>query len=302
MREQKRKKSVVCFGEVLWDNLPTGRKAGGAPMNVAYHLRRLGVDASIISRVGADGPGTELLDVLKQIDLSTGLIQIGQADQTSEVIARIDEGNEVAYDILCPVAWDFIDWQPSYRELLRRADAFVFGSLAARNERSRTTLFGMLGYTAFNVFDVNLRAPHYDCRVIEQLLYKTDLLKLNEAELMALARWFSCRPQESEIVSFIQEKIGINEIIVTKGSRGASFYHWTLRYDYPVYPVKVADTVGSGDAFLAAFLAKRLEGEPVEIALDYAAALSALVTGEYGACPSYRYEDVEGLIRRGRSS
>src|SRR5690606_24102234 len=183
-----------------------------------------------------------------------------------------------------------------------RADAFVFGSLAARNERSRTTLFGMLGYTAFNVFDVNLRAPHYDCRVIEQLLYKTDLLKLNEAELMALARWFSCRPQESEIVSFIQEKIGINEIIVTKGSRGASFYHWTLRYDYPVYPVKVADTVGSGDAFLAAFLAKRLEGEPVEIALDYAAALSALVTGEYGACPSYRYEDVEGLIRRGRSS
>ena len=289
-------KKVICFGEVLWDNLPTGRKAGGAPMNVAYHLRKMGIDASMISCIGADASGAELLDFTKQIGLPGHLIQTSQAQETSEVIARIEEGNEVVYDILCPVAWDFIEWKPEHEKLLKEADAFVFGSLAARNEVTRKTLFKMLEHSSFNVFDVNLRAPHYDFAVIEQLLHKTHLLKLNEAELMLLAEWFSCPQEEDKAIKLIQEKFGIKDIIVTKGSRGASFNGIQLRYDYPVYPVEVADTVGSGDSFLAGFLAKRLQGECLEVCLDYASALAAFITTHSGACPPYSLYDFERFV------
>lgn len=296
MRAQDNIKKVICFGEILWDNLPTGRKAGGAPMNVAYHLRKMGADASMISRIGADKAGADLIAFTNEIGLPDNLIQIDEHQKTSEVIATIGEGHEVIYEILYPVAWDFIIWKPVYEDILKETDAFVFGSLAARNEVSRNTLFKMLECSAYNVFDVNLRAPHYQPEIIEQLLHKTHLLKLNIAELMLLAEWFSCPQQEEEAVKVIQDRFGIEDVIVTKGSRGASFNGLQLRYDYPIYPVEVADTVGSGDSFLAAFLAKKLEGECLEISLDYASALAAFVTTHSGACPAYNLYDLERFI------
>ena len=294
----KSKKSVVCFGEILWDNLPTGKKPGGAPMNVAYHLHKLGIDSQLISSIGDDQSGIELMDFLKEIGLKTDLVQIDQAHDTSEVQASVNPSNhEVTYEIISPVAWDFISWQPNFETLLKEAQAFVFGTLSARNIASRNTLYQMLEHSAYRVFDVNLRAPHYSPEVIEALLKKSNLVKLNSSELLLIAQWYNrACVKEAECVEVLFDRFNIEEVIITKGSHGATYYTSLFRYDYPAYAVHVADTIGSGDSFLAAFLAMKLGDEPVEITLDYAVAMGAFITSQAGACPQYSKFDLERFI------
>lgn len=290
-------KSVVCFGEVLWDILPEGRKPGGAPMNVAYHLHKLGINSTMISSVGQDKAGAELLDFLKTIDLSSSYIQQDVQHHTSEVHAKIGEHDEVTYDILYPVAWDFITFKPEHEILIRNADAFVFGSLGSRNEVSRATLIEMLDYAKFRVFDVNIRAPHYSQEFITLLLGKCDMVKLNVAELEMITDWFEpgCE-HEIERIDLLFDRFDFQEVVVTKGGRGATYYTETVCYDYPSYPVEVRDTVGSGDSFLAAFLAMKLNDEPLEEILDYAAAMGAFITSKSGACPAYSKSDLDRFI------
>lgn len=298
MKSNPSKKSVICFGEILWDNLPTGKRPGGAPMNVAYHLHKLGIKSQLISRVGNDHNGIELMDFLKEIGLQTHHIQIDFEHATSEVRATIDEINhEVTYEILAPVAWDYIDWKPAYEALLEEAQAFVFGTLSARNIDSRNTLFKMLSYGSYHVFDVNLRVPHYSLKVIDDLLKTANLVKLNSNELLLIASWYNpaCRKEE-EGVELLFDRFKMDEILITKGSQGASYYTSAFRYDYPAYKVEVADTVGSGDSFLAAFLAKKLEDAPIEDTLDFAAAMGAFITAHTGACPEYSKFDLERFI------
>jgi fructokinase len=298
MKNMKSKKSVVCFGEILWDNLPTGKKPGGAPMNVAYHLHKLGINSQLISSIGDDQSGVELMGFLKEIGLKTDLVQIDHAYDTSEVQASVNPGNhEVTYEIIAPVAWDFISWQPNFETLLKEAQAFVFGTLSARNPASRNTLYQMLEHSSYRVFDVNLRAPHYSPEVIEALLKKSNLVKLNSSELLLIAQWYhpAC-VKEAECVEVLFDRFNIAEVIITKGSQGATYYTALFRYDYPAYAVNVADTIGSGDSFLAAFLAMKLGDEPVEITLDYAVAMGAFITSQAGACPQYSKFDLERFI------
>ena len=297
MKQELNNPSVICYGEVLWDILPAGKKPGGAPMNVAYHLHQLGINSVVISRVGNDRAGEELLEFLKLIGLSTDLCQIDENHATSEVRAKISDNHEVTYDILFPVAWDYISWQDSFENLLAETDAFVFGSLAARNETSRETLYQLLSTANYRVFDINLREPHYSPEVIRELLKKSDIVKLNIHELNLVSEWYSGKA-ESEIdrVKVIQDQFQIKEIIVTKGSHGASYYTSDIRYDYAAYGVDVTDTVGSGDSFLAAFLSKKLKGEPLETTLNYASALGAFITTHSGACPEYDQSDLERFI------
>ncbi len=266
-------------------------------MNVAYHLQQMGVKAHLLSRVGEDVAGDILLNTLKSWGLSTALCEADAAYPTSEVHARVGENHEVTYEIVYPVAWDFISYNTEAASLLRRADAFVFGSLATRNQTSRETLFRLLEESAFNVFDVNLRAPHYSPAVIRQLLHKTNLLKLNQQELELLTDWFGGGiTSEAARIGLLHEQFGIGEIIVTRGSKGASYFIPGKRLDCAALPVEVADTVGSGDAFLAAFLAKKLQNESAETALAYAAALGALVTSKHGACPPYTTSELDTLL------
>lgn len=291
------KKNTVCFGEILWDMLPTGKKPGGAPMNVAYHLHKLGLNSQFISSVGNDNAGSELIGFLEEMGLSTQNIQTNTAQKTSEVLATINDNHEVSYDIVYPVAWDYIAWDPAYEELLRSSDAFIFGSLASRNEASKATLLKMLDYCKYRVFDVNLRAPHYSPQLIEALLKKTDLLKLNGAELQLIGEWFSSSlKKEADIVEMLFNDFGIKEIIITKGSTGASYYTPSLQYNYPAYKITVNDTVGSGDSFLAAFISMKLVNAHLEETLDYAVALGAFITTQAGACPPYSKYDLTRFI------
>lgn len=289
-------KKVICFGEILWDNLPTGRLAGGAPMNVAYHLRKLGVDASLISRIGNDTAGTDLLSFISSIKLPTNLIQIDQHHSTSEVIGTLTANNEMTYTITYPTAWDFIEWENSYTKLIEETEVFIYGSLASRNEVSANTLLKILEIAPYKVFDVNLRAPHYTSQSINNLLIHANLVKVNENEIDMLGKWFTAHHQEEDQVNALREKFNIEEIIVTRGANGSSYYgEKEVRITQESLSVKVVDTVGSGDAFLAGFVTQKLAGKPILNCFKYANRLAAFITTRAGACPDYSLGDIKHL-------
>ncbi|MFN0255386.1 carbohydrate kinase family protein [Pedobacter ureilyticus] len=285
-------KKAICFGEILWDNLPSGRLAGGAPMNVAYHLRKLGIDASLISRVGNDQAGQELVGFISSIGISAENIQIDTKQKTSEVLAELKANNEMVYTITYPTAWDFIAWQHNFEQQITASDVFVFGSLAARNEKSKQTLLVLLEHSKFSVFDVNLRAPHYTKENISQLLSKADFAKLNENEIVVLGEWFTSFKKEEDIVKALMEQFALTEILITKGAEGGTYYDSSQSINYSADKVEVIDTVGSGDSFLAAFLSKKLGGEAITDCLDFAAKVAGFITSQKGACPSYDIADI----------
>jgi len=288
--------SVICFGEILWDNLPTGRNPGGAPMNVAYHLNKLGASAALISAVGADTAGTDLLNFLKHKGVSAEMVQVDAQHQTSEVIATMNEEHEVSYTILTDVAWDYISREMIKVQAVEDTDAFVYGSLSARSPQSREALLYLLKHAKYKVFDVNLRAPHFDANLILQLMQHADLLKVNSAELQSIAEWIGILPrQEADTVSKIFSLYHIQEIIVTKGASGASLYTRDKSLHAPAFPVEVQDTIGSGDSFLAAFLAMKLKGAEPEAALQTAVAMGAFITSKAGACPDYDQEEFDSF-------
>lgn len=293
----EQKKTVVCYGEVLWDIFPTKTKPGGAPMNVAYHLRKLGIDSRMISRVGNDESGKKLLKLLTEWNIPTENCQVDEVYETGKVIATVLPGNEMSYSIAAPVAWDYITPETENDTLVSNADAFVFGSLVTRNETSRETLYQLIEKAKFNVFDINLRQPHYSPEIIEYLLGKCNLLKLNESELEIISTWFANETlEEQSAVRFLQDKFCIDEVIVTKGGEGASYYTKTASYSFPAFVVTVKDTCGSGDSFLAAFLAKKLENQTPEASMIYATGLGAFVASHEGACPAYDIPKLEAYI------
>lgn len=290
-------KKAICFGEILWDKLPTGKQPGGAPMNVAYHLNKLGVNAAVISRLGNDDDGAELKDFLKQSEIPAHFIQTDLFYPTSTVNVVVDDAAEVAYEIVYPVAWDYIASEEKSLTEIANAHAFVFGSLASRNAATRLTLMQMLETAKFKVLDVNLRPPHYNKNTLQELLRKTDLLKLNFAELDLLGGMFTSFSTTTDYIKGLQDKFDIEEVLLTKGIEGCSYYNREIKLDETIYEVKVADTVGSGDSFLAAFLAKKMSNQPIADCLLFATALSAFVTGKKGACPVYNLSDIEDFLR-----
>lgn len=290
-------KSVVCFGEVLWDNLPEGKRPGGAPMNVAYHLHKLGLRSHLISRIGNDLHGRGLLEFLNRIGVGAHWVQTDDVHETSQVLASINEDNEVSYDIVAPVAWDYIQYEESMQDMISSCDAFVFGSLSSRSDVSRSSLLKMLEYASYKVFDVNLRTPHYSPKLVADLLERTDMVKINAAELRMISEWtgMSCS-REQDCIQALFGNFALKEILITRGSQGATYYTEDLAYQYPAYDIKVADTIGSGDSFLAAFLAMKLKGKPLEESLDYAVAMGAFITAQHGACPDYSKCDFDRFL------
>lgn len=287
MPQKHKALKAICFGEILWDNLPSGRLAGGAPMKVAYHLRKLGIDAKMISGIGRDSAGEDLKNFAESMALPTQLLQINHMQSTSEVIGTLKANHEMTYDIVFPTAWDFIEWQTSFDQLIASADVFIFGSLAARNEISRNTLMRLLDNAPYKVFDVNLRAPHYSKELISVLLSKADVVKLNENEIVILGNWFTADKAEEDIVSTLLKQFNLAEILVTKGAQGGTYYSTEQILNYTAAKVKVVDTVGSGDSFLAAFLSKKLAGDDMQDCLNFASKIAGFVTSQKGACPSY---------------
>ncbi|WDF67340.1 carbohydrate kinase [Sphingobacterium oryzagri] len=282
---------VVCYGEILWDVFPQGSKAGGAPFNVAYNLSRMGFDVNMISRIGDDERGSALIHKIEDWGLNTANIQVDLEKPTSTVQATFDENNEASYEIINDVAWDRIALLPEHPELVSQAEAFIFGSLCARNPISRSTLFSLLEHAKFRVFDVNFRPPFVDPSLILEILYKTDLLKTNKAELKEMLTFVGKNySNEDDAARYVQDHFDIPELLLTKGSKGAKYYRAGKIYQQDAFSVEIADTVGSGDAFLAGFLSKRLKQADPEVVLKQAIALGAFITARIGGTPDYNYQ------------
>ncbi|MGI8951914.1 MAG: carbohydrate kinase family protein [Chitinophagaceae bacterium] len=298
MNTDKTSFQFVCYGEILWDVLPDKKLPGGAPMNVAYHLQKMQKKTALISKMGNDDLGRELISVLKQKNIDTSFCVIDNKYITGVVNAIAKEDNEMTYEILHPVAWDFNEWSEAIEELTTHAEYFVFGSLITRNEQSRNTLFKLLEKAKTKVLDINLRPPHFNREIIEQLLLKTDILKLNFSELKLVTDWFHKYDNEKNAIKFLKQRFNISTVIVTKGEEGAVLDTNDKFYSHSGYNVNVADTIGSGDSFLAGFLSKIADNSSPEKALEFACALGALVASRTGGCPEYSIAEVGDLINK----
>lgn len=286
---------VVCFGETLWDMLPTGKQAGGAPMNVAYHLQKLGKSPAVISKIGYDDLGKQLIETLEAKNICTEFFQMDESKPTSTVQAEIKDRHEVVYTILNNVAWDYIGYNDELATLVSNADYFVFGSLATRSRQTRDTLLKLLPFAKNKVLDINLRPPFYNRNTIEMLLTHANIVKLNLAELELITGWFSPLTSETERIQLLKDRFALDMVVVTRGAKGAIICKGDAFATCKGIPVTIADTVGSGDAFLAAIIAKTMEGTAIEEALQFANKLAAYVTTQKGACPDYNPNDINDL-------
>jgi fructokinase len=286
---------VVCFGEVLWDILPSGALPGGAPMNVAYHLKKLGCSPALISKIAPDEYGKAVIEILAKSGVNTEFFQVDYEHPTGLVYANVSD-HEVKYDIVYPSAWDFIEWNDEFDNLLKQAGYFVFGSLTSRSRQSRETLYQCLEIAKTRVLDINIRPPHFSRSHLEYLLHRADILKMNEGELELITGWFSPFNRIEDRISLIQDKFDIKTLIVTMGGDGALVNDKGSFSRHPGFRITVADTIGSGDAFLAGFIHQLLAGSSTEKSLEFASAMGAFIATQSGACPLYNTSQVEELL------
>ena len=287
-------KKIICFGEVLWDVFPDHKIIGGAPLNVAMRLNSLENNAPLISAVGQDPLGQEIVAYLKAKKMDTSFIQYSKDYPTGEVLVSLDQDGAATYRINSPVAWDDIRSNAALIPAVQNADAFLYGSLASRTQTSKETLLGLLDLAQFNVFDVNLRPPHYAYDDLFLLMKKAHLIKFNDDELYAISKQLgsSCTSFEDHI-HFIAKQTNTPLICVTKGAQGAVLFSKGAFYYRDGYPVEVADTVGAGDSFLAMLLSGILAQQKLDLCLQSACKMGALVASKKGATPDISTEEME---------
>jgi len=288
---------ISSFGEVLWDDFPSGKVLGGAPLNILIRLGGLGAECSIISRKGNDKDGEQLLSLIEAKNVAVDLIQTDDEHATSLVKVILQPDGSASYDIVYPCAWDKITVTEEALLRVAESDAFVFGSLSTRDPVSRATLSELLPAARFRVFDVNLRKPHYDTERVRELMKQADLVKLNDDELYELAEAFGSPYRSLEQnMRYLAGHTDTPHLCVTLGAHGAVYLNGGRIHAHHGYRVKVADTVGSGDSFLAGFIFKLLSGSPPEEILAFACAMGALNASLHGATPDLPYDGIMQLV------
>ena len=287
---------IICFGEILWDIFEDGKKLGGAPFNVTNSLKDLGADVEFISRIGKDFLGNEILKELKSRGVSTIFLQEDPIYPTGKVTVSIDFDGSAKYEIDNDSAWDYIEKEAKTVKMVSDASAFVFGSLIAR-AKSFEALNSFLKVSKFSIFDINLRPPFYNQSLLIDLMNKSDMLKFNDEELDIIANGLES-PFNSidKNIEFIAERTKTKIICVTKGKYGAVLYHHGDWFYNNGYRVKVKDSVGAGDSFLATLINGLIEKEPLQKTIDYACAMGALVANSFGANPTISMNDLESFI------
>ena len=289
----------VCFGEVLWDVFPTYKKIGGAPLNVALRLQSFQNEVALISCLGNDTFGNELKSRLQELGVKMDHIQLSEKLETSRVEVVLDAMGVASYTIHDPCAWDDIQLNQELISLVKNTDVFIFGSLAARNINSRNTLKKLLSVSEFSVFDVNLRPPHYNLRTIEILMNAADFIKFNDEELIEIVEKFDGKHLSFEqSIIFIASKTNTRNICMTRGDKGAILFYENSFYYNNGYQVKVADTVGSGDSFLATLIDALLKKLNPQKAIDMACAVGALVAQNQGANPTISTKEIDVFLQQ----
>lgn len=278
-----KKHVVIGLGEFLWDMLPEGKKAGGAPVNFVYHASRLGADGYAISAVGDDELGREIISELEFNHINYIIEKVGYP--TGTVLVKLDSGIP-QYDIVENVAWDHIPVTPRALEVASRADAVCFGSLAQRSPVSRAAVQAIVRAvpeTAYRCFDINIRQHYYSEEVIRQSLEICNLLKINDEELVIVKDIFGIEGTDDQICKWLIDKYNLRYVILTAGAAFSSIYTSSEVSTIQTPKVKVIDTVGAGDSFLGAFIAALFEGRSLEAAHSSAVERAALVCTCEGA-------------------
>ncbi len=266
-------------------------------MNVAFHANQLGLRSQMISRVGDDAHGHELLDFLAKKGVSTHLVQTDHTFPTGTVNVVLDEKGSPSYDISQPAAWDYIHPDNVMTNTVKEADALVFGSLACRNERTKRTLLELLEKANIKVLDVNLRTPFFSKNLLEELLKQADIVKMNDEELDLLSGFWADHTTPLTQMDYLRNKFSLKSLIVTRGSKGATCLDESGYFEQSGFPVVVKDTIGSGDAFLAAFLSKMLVGENAADCLRFACAVGALAATKAGGTPTISELEIETILK-----
>lgn len=294
------KYTVVGLGELLWDMLPAGKQLGGAPANFSYMTSRLGDHGIPASRLGSDALGAEAIRHLGELNLSTGFIQSDADRPTGIVRVKVDDAGQPQYEICESVAWDFLDWTPQWQALAQRCDAVCFGSLAQRSDPSRSTIRSFLRATradAKRVFDVNLRQKFYDVEVLSESMKLATIVKLNHEELPKIMQLFELEHHaEEDSARRLLALYSLKMVCITRGSEGSLLVSAGETHEHSGFKVKVADTVGAGDAFTAAMVHGHLRGSSLAEISDAANRIGAWVASQSGATPSPKTGRLQQLL------
>ena len=280
------KSEILCVGEVLWDSLPAGLFLGGSPFNVACHLRAAGLPVTMVSRVGSDQLGDEVLRRAARYGIGTDLIQVDESLPTGFVRVTVDNAGDSTFDILGPAAWDAIAPDDALLERAAEARAIIYGTLAQRNIVTRRTVERLWATDALMVYDVNLRPPHTDREIVRRSLERADVVKVNHHEMATLAKWFDLPPNGQPAASALAEKFDCAIVCLTRGRDGAGMWRDGAWTDHPGFEVEVRDTVGAGDAFLAVLLAGIFAGTESRALLTNANLIGAYMVTQAGAVPA----------------
>jgi fructokinase len=279
---------IAGLGEILWDLLPQGKLLGGAPANFAYQVQSLGAKGHIISSVGNDSEGEEILNRLVKKKISTSHISIDPTHPTGSVEVRLDREGVPKYVIHRGVAWDFIPDSEQNLSLAEELDAICFGSLAQRSEISKKSIHRILQATrkdCLKIFDINIRQLFYTKETIEISLNLANCLKLNDEEFALLGKLFKIDGRENEVIDALMKNYNLDLIALTKGKNGSVLYSQHDFSNMRTPEVAVEDTVGAGDAFTAALCLGFLNNSPLAEIHQIATDLAAFVCTKKGAMP-----------------
>lgn len=278
---------IVGIGEILWDILPERKVLGGAPANFAYHISQFGFNGYAISAIGKDANGDEIINALSKKQLKYILEIVDYPTGTVKV--ELDSKGIPQYKIHENVAWDNIPWTLQIEKLASSTKAVCFGSLSQRNDLSRNTInhfLEVIPADSIKVFDINLRQYFYSKRIVEDSLKKCNIFKLNDEEVVLLAKLFDWENMdELEVCKRLIKEYNLKVLILTKGVKGSYVLTSQERLFRKTPKVKVVDTIGAGDSFTASFISALLRGKSLQDAHELAVEVSAYVCTQSGAMP-----------------
>ncbi len=291
---------ILGLGELLWDLLPEGPRLGGAPANFAVMAARLGNHAAILSRIGRDELGRKAIERLDPLPVDAEYVQVDPEHETGRVTVKFESG-QPGYTIHQPAAWDFLELSDEWVRLAERADALCFGSLAQRTGSSRhtiQTLAGLARKESVRVFDVNLRAPFYSGEVIQESLELATVMKMNDAEVPLVLRSIGLSAPDAETgvalsvdglrdsaERLLEEFPTLRMVAITRGGQGSLLVTRTEWHQHSGVGVKVADTIGAGDAFTAALTHYLLRGADLATLNEAGNRWGSWVASQVGAMP-----------------
>lgn len=281
--------TVVGLGEMLWDMFPVGKELGGAPTNFAYMTGLLGDRALVASRVGKDRLGNAAARRLTRLGLPATFLQVDRAHPTGTVNVAVDAQGQPKFEIMESVAWDFFEWTPQWQGLAAEADAVCFGSLAQRFTQSHSTIVAFLEALrpgTLRIFDVNLRQAFFTKEILAESAARAEIMKLNEDEIMRVVELLGGSAKDQVGAGrWLLKKFPVKMVCVTRGGQGSLLVTPDATDEHAGFPVKVQDTVGSGDAFTAALVHKYLRKAPLRAMNAAANRMGSWVASQVGATP-----------------